>query len=93
VFVVADSSFCIQNEVKLADVDLHEVLDVPRWQLVRLLFPIVVVDGLDDLKDASKQRARWHAAHTLGLLGGTYGVLHEGERTVQDGETRGRVNV
>ncbi|MFE4415794.1 PIN domain-containing protein [Streptomyces sp. NPDC056821] len=98
VFVVADASFYIQNEVKLADVDLHEVLDVPRWQFVRLLFPIVVVDELDDLKDASKQRARWRAAHTLGLLdgvlnGGTHGVLHEGEHTVQDGETRGRVNV
>ncbi|MFB9836703.1 PIN domain-containing protein [Actinoallomurus acaciae] len=98
VFVVADSSFYIQNEVKLADVDLHEVLDLPRWQFVRLLFPIVVVDELDDLKDASKQRARWRAAHTLGLLdevlnGGTHGVLHEGEHTVQDGETRGRVNL
>ncbi|MEV8606092.1 PIN domain-containing protein [Streptomyces griseoviridis] len=98
VFVVADSSFYIQNEVKLADVDLHEVLDVPRWQFVRLLFPIVVVDELDDLKDASKHRARWRAAHTLGLLDGvlnghTHGVLHEGEHTVQDGETRGRVNV
>lgn len=97
-FVVADSSFYIQNEVKLADVDLHEVLDVPRWQFVRLLFPIVVVDELDDLKDASKQRARWRAAHTLGLLdevldGGTHGVLHEGEHTVQDGETLGRVYV
>ncbi|WSQ14003.1 hypothetical protein OG604_43160 [Streptomyces sp. NBC_01231] len=56
-FVVADSSFYIQNAVKLADVDLHEVLDVPRWQFVRLLFPIAVVDELDNLKDASKQRA------------------------------------
>ncbi|MGW1538787.1 PIN domain-containing protein [Streptomyces sp. NPDC002309] len=97
-FVVADSSFYIQNEVKLADVDLHEVLDVPRWKFVRLLFPIVVVDELDDLKDASKQRARWRAAHALGLLDGVlngyaHGVLHEGEQTVQDGETRGRVNV
>jgi hypothetical protein len=98
VFVVADSSFYIQNEVKLAEVDLHEVLNVPRWQFVRLLFPIVVVDELDDLKDAGKQRARWRAAHTLGLLDGVlngdaHGILHEGEHTVQDGETRGRVNV
>ncbi|WP_329404381.1 PIN domain-containing protein [Streptomyces melanogenes] len=98
VFVVADSSFYIQNSVKLADVDVHEVLDVPRWQLVRLLFPIVVVDELDDLKDASKQRPRWRAAHTLGLLdgalnGGTHGILHEGVHTAHDGETRGRVNV
>lgn len=85
VFVVADSSFCIQNEVKLADVDLHEVLDTPRRQFVRLLFPIVVVDELDDLKDAGKQRARWRASHPLGLLdgvlnGSTHGLLHEGEQ-------------
>ncbi|MFF8265667.1 PIN domain-containing protein [Streptomyces virginiae] len=97
-FVVADSSFYIQNEVKLADVDLHDLLDVPRWHCVRLLFPIVVVDELDDLKDASKQRARWRAAHTLGLLdgvlkGGCHGVLHEEEKSVRDGEVRGRVNV
>ncbi|MEJ8639032.1 PIN domain-containing protein [Streptomyces sp. MS2.AVA.5] len=96
-FVVADSSFYIQNDVKLADVDLHEILDVPRWKYVRLLFPIVVVDELDDLKDASKKRARWRAAHTLGRLdevlsGGTHGILHEGEHTA-DGETRGRINV
>lgn len=98
VFVVADSSFYIQNEVKLADVDLHGMLDVPRWKFVRLLFPIVVVDELDDLKDASKKRARWRAAHTLGLLDGvlnghTSGILHEGEHNVHDGDTRGRVNV
>ncbi|WP_328545439.1 PIN domain-containing protein [Streptomyces europaeiscabiei] len=97
-FVVADSSFYIQNAVKLADADLHEILGVPRWQYVRLLFPIVVVDELDDLKDASKNRARWRAAHTLGRLdevldGGTHGILHEGVHTVADGETRGRVNV
>lgn len=98
VFVVADSSFYIQNEVKLADVDLHRVLDVERRKFVRLLFPIVVVDELDDLKDASKQRARWRAAHTLGRLdevlnGGTHGILHEGEHRVQDGETYGMVKV
>ncbi|MFE7564190.1 PIN domain-containing protein [Kitasatospora sp. NPDC057500] len=98
VFVVADSSFYIQNEVKLADVDLHEVLGVPRWQFVRLLFPIVVVDELDDLKDASKQRARWRAAHTLGLLdgvlnGATHGVLREGDYDAHKGETYGKVNV
>lgn len=97
-FVVADSSFYIQNAVKLADVDLHQILDVPTWQPIRLLFPIVVVDELDDLKDASKHRARWRAAHTLGrldevLAGRTHGVLAEGEYTAADGETRGRVNV
>ena len=96
VFVVADSSFYIQNEKKLKDVVLHDVLGVHRRQVVRLLFPIVVVDELDDLKDASKQRARWRAAHTLGRLdevldGRTNGMLCEGED--KDGETFGRVNV
>ncbi|WP_045562723.1 PIN domain-containing protein [Streptomyces sp. FxanaA7] len=98
VFVVADSSFYIQNEVKLADVDLHEILGVARREYVRLMFPIVVVDELDDLKDASKARPRWRAAHTLGRLdevldGHQHGVLHEGERDVHKGETYGRVNV
>ncbi|USQ85947.1 PIN domain-containing protein [Streptomyces phaeoluteigriseus] len=65
---------------------------------MRLLFPTVVVDELDGLKDASKHRACWRAAHTLGRLdevldGHTYGVLHEGVHTPQDGETRGRVHV
>ncbi|MEW2553684.1 PIN domain-containing protein [Streptomyces zhihengii] len=97
-FVVADSSFYIQNEVKLKDVDLHEILGVPRWKIVRLLFPIVVVDELDTLKDASKSRARWRAGHTLGLLDGalhgtTHGVLRDGEHSPQDGETRGMVTV
>ncbi|MFF7449623.1 MULTISPECIES: hypothetical protein [unclassified Streptomyces] len=97
-FVVADSSFYIQNDVKLADVDLHEILDVPRWKYVRLLFPIVVVDELDDLKDTSNQRGRWRSGHTLGRLdevlnGGTHGILHEGEYTAKDRETRGRVNL
>lgn len=32
VFVLADSSFCTQHEVKQADIDLREVLGVPRWQ-------------------------------------------------------------
>ncbi|MER6563447.1 PIN domain-containing protein [Streptomyces sp. NPDC001027] len=97
-FVVADSSFYIQNEVKLADLNLHKILDVRRWEFVRLLFPIVVVDELDDLKDASKHRARWRAAHTLGRLdevldGHTHGFLNEGAHTPQDGETRDRVTV
>ncbi|MFD3730217.1 hypothetical protein [Streptomyces sp. NPDC058632] len=34
------------------------------------------------------------AAHTLGLLDEVLnGVLHEGEHAIQDGETRGKVNV
>ncbi|MEX1659969.1 PIN domain-containing protein [Streptomyces pseudovenezuelae] len=95
-FVVADSSFYIQNDVKIADVDLHELFGVPPWHSVRLLFPIVVVDELDNLKDSGKQQARWRAAHTLGLLdgvlrGSTHGVLRPGDHSPQSGDTLRKV--
>ncbi|MEU0390512.1 PIN domain-containing protein [Streptomyces chartreusis] len=97
-FVVADSSFYIQNPDKLADVDLHKVLGLPSGEHIRLLFPIVVVDELDGLKEAGKQRARWRASHTLGLLdetlaGSTFGILRRANLVSQDGEVRGEVNV
>ncbi|MFJ2007913.1 PIN domain-containing protein [Streptomyces chartreusis] len=97
-FVVADSSFYIQNPDKLADVDLHNVLGLPSGEHIRLLFPIVVVDELDGLKEAGKQRARWRASHTLGLLdetlaGSTFGILRRADLASQDGEVRGEVNV
>ncbi|MGW3148877.1 PIN domain-containing protein [Streptomyces sp. NPDC001177] len=96
-FVVADSSFYIQNPDKLADVDPHKVLGLPSGEHIRLLFPIVVVDELDGLKEASKQRARWRASHTLGLLeetlaGSTFGILHRADLVSRDGEVRGEVN-
>ncbi|WP_316779718.1 PIN domain-containing protein [Streptomyces sasae] len=97
-FVVADSSFYIHNPDKLADVDLHKVLGLPSGEHIRLLFPIVVVDELDGLKEAGKPRARWRASHTLGLLdqtlgGSTFGILHRQELVSQDGEVRGEVNM
>ncbi|MFD8731622.1 MULTISPECIES: PIN domain-containing protein [unclassified Streptomyces] len=70
-FVVADSSFYIQNPDKLADADLHQILDLRPHDDVRLLFPITVVDELDGLKESGKERSRWRASHTLGLLDGT----------------------
>ncbi|MFI7406038.1 PIN domain-containing protein [Streptomyces sp. NPDC049541] len=97
-FVVADSSFYIQNPDKLADVDLHKVLRLPMGEHIRLLFPIAVVDELDSLKEAGKQRARWRASHTLGLLdevlgGSAYGILRRTEFVSQEGEVSGEVNV
>lgn len=96
-FVVADSSFYIQNEDKLADVNLHEVLGIRVEDPIRLLFPIAVVDELDELKEA-KGRARWRASHTLGRLdevldGRREGVLHAGTYEPQNGETLGKVVV
>ncbi|WP_228396594.1 hypothetical protein [Streptomyces sp. RB17] len=97
-FVVADSSFYIHNPGKLANVDLHKVLGLPSGDHIRLLFPIVVVDELDGLKEAGKQRAHWRASHTLGLLdatlaGSTFGVLRRADPVWQDGEVRGEVDM
>ncbi|EST17883.1 PIN domain-containing protein [Streptomyces roseochromogenus] len=95
-FVVADSSFYIQNPDKLEDVDLHQVLGLPSGEHIRLLFPIAVVDELDGLKEAGKHRPRWRAGHTLGLLDGTLngslsGILRR-PRLTQD-EVRGQISL
>ncbi|MFC8440355.1 hypothetical protein ACFUJT_19490 [Streptomyces griseoincarnatus] len=57
-----------------------------------------MVDELDGLKEAGKQRARWRASHTLGLLdetlaGSTFGILRRAALVSQDGEVHGEVNV
>ncbi|WP_019064600.1 PIN domain-containing protein [Streptomyces prunicolor] len=95
-FVVADSSFYIQNADKLKDADLHQVLGLPSGEHIRLLFPITVVDELDALKEAGKHRPRWRAGHTLGLLDGTLngslsGVLRRAG--LSQGEVRGQVSL
>ncbi|MEV7129724.1 PIN domain-containing protein [Streptomyces sp. NPDC093260] len=95
-FVVADSSFYIQNADKLEDVDLHKVLGLPSGEHIRLLFPITVVDELDGLKEAGKHRPRWRAGHTLGLLDGTLNGSLSGiwrrSRLTQD-EVRGQISL
>ncbi|WP_416520037.1 PIN domain-containing protein [Streptomyces achromogenes] len=97
-FVVADSSFYIQNSDRLETVDLHQVLNLPPNDDIRLLFPIAVVDELDGLKDAGKHQARWRASHTLGLLDSTlsgerFGVLRHADRSGEPASWRGEVNV
>jgi hypothetical protein len=97
-FVVADSSFYIQNADKLADVDLHKLLNLPPAEPIRLLFPITVVDELDGLKEAGKHQARWRATHTLGLLdgvldGSTFGILRYSDTTGEPATWRGEVNL
>ncbi|QKZ20304.1 PIN domain-containing protein [Streptomyces chartreusis] len=96
-FAVADPSFYIQNPDKLADVDLHRVLDLRPTEHIRLLFPITVVDELDGLKEAGKQRPRWRAGHTLGLLDGTLngslsGILRRAGRHEAQ-EYRGQISL
>jgi hypothetical protein len=96
-FVVADASFYIQNPQPLADADLHDILNLPTGDHIRLLFPIVVVDELDGLKEASKRRSRWRAAHTLGRLdeildGRTSGIMRHAQLSRQ-GPPYGEVSV
>jgi hypothetical protein len=97
--VVADSSFYCHNPQCLRDADLHEILGLVPSKPIRLLFPIVVVDELDGLKESGKQQARWRAPHTLGLLdevlrGGTFGVWRpEVVGDFGSGNVRGRVSM
>lgn len=78
---VADSSFYLNSPRPLADTDLHKVMGLPTDEEIHLLFPIVVVDELDRLKEAGGTHPRWRAGHTLGRLdeaitSGTTGILH-----------------
>ena len=79
-FVVADSSFYLNSDAPLADADLHKALSLHTSEDIHLMFPIVVVDELDKLKESGKLHSRWRAGHTLGLLDqlldtGTTGTL------------------
>ncbi|MFE7935645.1 PIN domain-containing protein [Streptomyces sp. NPDC057456] len=95
-FVVADSSFYIQNPEPLAEADLHAILGLPPAEHIRLLFPIAVVDELDALKESGKHRSRWRAGHTLGRLdevldGNTFGILRRADFDGEPALWRGQV--
>ncbi|MYS20486.1 PIN domain-containing protein [Streptomyces sp. DvalAA-14] len=98
--VVADSSFYLNSPEPLADTNLHKDLHLPAADDIHLLFPIVVVDELDGLKETGRNHGRWRAGHTLGRLDeaittGTTGILHPmrlGE-TVDDEAVTGEVTV
>jgi rRNA-processing protein FCF1 len=67
VFVAADTSFYIEHENKLEEVDFRPLLQV--WEdPVHLLVPIVVVDELDSLKKSKDTHERWRASYTLAVL-------------------------
>ncbi len=76
--VIADSSFYVQSPTKLADVGVHEAVQLPTGEDICLMFPIVVIEELDDLKESGKHRARWRAGHTLGLLDGVLSDIGTG---------------
>lgn len=67
VLVVPDSSFYIRHPDKLEEVDFRPLLSI-REEKVTVLFPMVVVDELDGLKQHSKQQVRWRAGYTVAVL-------------------------
>jgi len=66
VFAVADTSFYMEHEDKLENVDFRPLLGI--WEdPVHLLVPIVIVDELDGLKKTRAER-RWRAGYTLAVF-------------------------
>lgn len=100
VFVVADSSVYIQHSSKLLEWDFRTLCDV-REERIHLLFPMVVVDELDGLKQSKERERRWRAAYTLAVLerhlasGLTSAVIKEADYTPLDsgGIPSGEVSV
>lgn len=67
VLVVPDTSFYIRHPDKLEEVDFAPLLSL-REYAIHVLVPMVIVDELDGLKQASKQPVRWRAGYTLAVL-------------------------
>lgn len=67
IIVVADSSVYIQHESLLLDWDFRSLCGV-REEPIHLLFPMVVLDELDNLKQSKDRTQRWRAGYTLAVL-------------------------
>jgi hypothetical protein len=75
-FVVPDTSFYCHGD-KLEDWDVSTLL-ATRHEPVHLLFPMVVVDELDRLKQSKDDHVRWRARHTLEVLDRVLSEGHAG---------------
>jgi hypothetical protein len=82
VFVVPDTSFYCHGD-KLEDWDVSGLL-ATRHDPVHLLFPMVVVDELDRLKESSSSDVRWRAGYTLAVLDRVLGNSSEGRLRAAD---------
>jgi hypothetical protein len=65
--VVLDTGFYIKHPKKLEEADIATAADLGGTQ-VHVLVPMVVVDELDSLKQASKQHVRWRAGYSVAVL-------------------------
>ncbi|MFI6290018.1 PIN domain-containing protein [Nonomuraea sp. NPDC050790] len=84
VYVVADTSFFVQHTERLEEADFAPLIEARDYHDIHLLFPMVVVDELDNLKQHGKQHTRWRAGHTLAVLdrvlaSSVWGVFRERE--------------
>jgi rRNA-processing protein FCF1 len=61
-----DTSFYIQHHTMFEDVDFNQLVE--SASAVRVLFPMVVIDELDRLKESKDKHTRWRAGHTLAVL-------------------------
>lgn len=65
-FLVPDTSFYIQHDKKIEEIDFHELAQ--STGPVRVLIPMVVIDELDGLKKATSDRVRWRAGYSVAVL-------------------------
>lgn len=65
--MVPDTSFFIQHDDKLEDLDVAGLLHI-REEPVHLVVPMVVIDELDSLKQSKDRQVRWRARHSLSVL-------------------------
>jgi hypothetical protein len=100
VLAVADSSVYIEHDAKLEMWDFQNLCSA-REQAVHLIFPMVVVDELDGIKQVKDRNRRWRAGYTLAVLerhlptGRGSGVIREADASPLEtgGVPRGAVSV
>ncbi|GGQ94657.1 PIN domain-containing protein [Kitasatospora griseola] len=73
--LVFDTSVFIQHPDKLEEIKFHSLLGAPCSSYC-LIMPMVVIDELDRLKEASKQHVRWRARHSLQVIDSIFEGSH-----------------
>lgn len=75
--VVLDTGFYIRHPEKLEEADIAAAAGTPG-AAVHVLVPMVVVDQLDGLKQASKPHARWRAGYSVAVFDRVFKNTSEG---------------